>query len=359
VFEADEALVAADQRLLEEAESAATQGPFSVVDKEATPPSGDPHDYLSHGPYWWPDPGQADGLPYFRRDGESNPDRELHDRQALAAMLSAVHTLAAAYFFSDHERFAERAGLLLRAWFLDPSTRMNPHLEFAQGIPGRCDGRGIGIIDTSHFTFLPDSVGLLAASRAWSAEDQQGLEAWFSQLVAWLTESEYGRDEGQQPNNHATWYDAQVLALALFTGNDAIGLEVARRARSRIDTQIEADGSQPCELRRTKALSYSVMNLTGFFNVADLCTHHDMDLWSHQAQGGGSLRGALDWLVECAIDSEWIHPQIEPFEPTSWVPLLRRACLRFDEPAYEDRLQRLPGVDAAADFTNLFHPLPA
>lgn len=47
----------------------------SVVDKLRTPPSGVRHDYMSIGPYWWPNPASADGLPYVRRDGEVNPER--------------------------------------------------------------------------------------------------------------------------------------------------------------------------------------------------------------------------------------------------------------------------------------------
>ena len=38
--------------------------PQSVMDKKALPPSGDRHDYMSLGSYWWPNPDTADGLPY-------------------------------------------------------------------------------------------------------------------------------------------------------------------------------------------------------------------------------------------------------------------------------------------------------
>ena len=47
-----------------------SDGPWSVMDKQHVPPSGDKHDYMSLGPYWWPDPDKPDGLPYIRRDGE-------------------------------------------------------------------------------------------------------------------------------------------------------------------------------------------------------------------------------------------------------------------------------------------------
>ena len=55
------------------ADHAMTEGPFSVMDKQIAPPSGDKHDYMSRATYWWPDPSKPDGLPYIRRDGQTNP----------------------------------------------------------------------------------------------------------------------------------------------------------------------------------------------------------------------------------------------------------------------------------------------
>ena len=57
-----------------EADQALAEPPRSVMDKPFLPPSGNKHDYISQGPYWWPDPEKADGLPYIRRDGEVNPE---------------------------------------------------------------------------------------------------------------------------------------------------------------------------------------------------------------------------------------------------------------------------------------------
>lgn len=356
VFAGDEDLAAADQRLLQDAAAAATAGPFSVVDKGARPPGGDPHDYLSQAPDGWPDPERPDGLPWVRRDGEVNPDREAHDPESLAGLASAVSTLAAAYFFSDYEGFAERAGLLLRTWFLDPATRMNPHLRYAQGIPGRCDGRGAGTIEAGPFVALFDAVGLLGASSAWTAHDQRDLVAWFAALLAWLVDSEPGREAAAAPNHVGTWCDAQVLAAALFTGNDEVAGRVAARAHLRIDAQVDVDGAQPHELRRARALSYCALNLLGLFDLADLAGHCGAHLWGHAGPGGRSLRRAADWLVASAIDGPWVHPQAGPFDVGRWVPLLRRAALRFDAPAFEARLDRLAGVDVAADRTNLLYP---
>ena len=358
VFLGEERYVKADERLLREADQALFAGPFSVMDKEGVPPSGDRHDYMSMEPYWWADPEPADGLPYVRRDGEVNPESQQYDRKPLGGMCAAVNTLATAYFFSDHEDFAEHAALLLRAWFLDEATRMNPHLEFGQAVPGRCQGRGIGIIDTLQFSRLVDAVGLLGASPAWNQEDQQGLREWFSRYLDWLLESDHGKDEARQRNNHGTWYDVQVVCLALFAGREEGARQVlTESAFRRVEGQIEADGRQPLELARTRSLGYSVMNLLGLFDLADLGRRCGLDLWGFETGDGRGIEKAFYWLVDNALDGgDWGYQQITEFEPDKWLPLLRRGGIRFADAGCEEKLRKLEGIDWEADRTQLLYP---
>ncbi len=357
VYDGDERLLAADERLLQDADRSLAMGPYSVLEKDVLPPSGDAHDYMSIAPYWWPDPAREDGLPYVRRDGEVNEERARYDSSPLAAMCSAVYTLSTAYFFSDHEDFAERAALLLRTWFLDEATRMNPHLEYAQAIPGHCDGRSNGIIDTHMLSWLVDGVGMLAASEAWSREDQRQMEVWCSAYLDWLLTSAHGREERAQNNNRATCYDVQVAALALFCRRRDVVLAALQRVPERIAAQIEVGGRQPLEVARTRSLSYSAMNLTAFFDLADLGRHAGVDWWNYESEDGRSIRRAFYWLVEHGLDgNSWPGEQLVPFEAAQWMPLLRRAGLAFADPFCEEQIAALEGVESKGDRTNLYYP---
>ncbi len=168
---------AAFDKLKAEADLALGVGPFSVTYKKSTPPSGDKHDYVSIGIYWWPNPDTPNGLPYVRHDGKVNPEvnNDTFDKAAIGKMSAAVQSLALAYYLTGEERYAEHAAKLLRVWFLDLATRMNPNLNFGQSVPGVNDGRKEGIVETITFTNLGESAQLLSGSIHWREQEMKGL----------------------------------------------------------------------------------------------------------------------------------------------------------------------------------------
>jgi len=328
VLAGDKTLQAALGKLTRAADKMLSAGPFSVMDKAGPPPSGDKHDYQSIGPYWWADPQNPDGLPYIRKDGQVNPERrEVGDADRYGAMQAAVTTLAPAWYFTGREQYAEHAAKLIRVWYLDPATRMNPNMNYAQAIPGRCEGRGIGIVDASRQPRLIDAVGMLQSSKAWTERDQQGMVKWFSAFLEWLRTSEHGIKESATRNNHATQYDAQVASYALFIGRPEIAKVVLQAVGPRrIAKQIEPDGSQPHELRRTRSWSYSCFNLQHFTNLAELGRKVDVDIWGYE-DGGRSIVGAIDYLLPYATGTQsWKREQIKKFNPADLLlPLLQAA----------------------------------
>jgi len=335
-------------KLLRDAEKALAERPLSIVNKAVTPPTGDKHDYMSQAPYFWPNPNTQNGLPYIRRDGERNPEiNKITDHKSLDDLENSVETLALAYYFKGDKAYAAKAIELLRAFFLDAATRMNPNLQYAQFIPGVNTGRGIGLIETRGLTRVIDAIGLLAGSKSLTAEDERGLKAWFGKFLQWMQESKNGREESAAKNNHGTYYDVQVVSFALFLGKTDLAKQTLETAKQkRIATQIEPDGRQPLELVRTKAWSYSNGNLDGLMQLATLGQRVGVDLWNFQTKDGRSIRKALDFLTPVALgEKKWQYQEIGGVKPESLFPLMRHAAVVYRDEAYQTMMAKVPIVN--------------
>jgi Alginate lyase len=355
----DKLIAPAWSKLEREAQTALKSGPITVMNKGAVPPSGEKHDYMSQAPYFWPDPKQPNGVPYIRRDGERNPEiNKITDHQTIDDLENAVETLALAYYFKGDEAYATRAVQLLRSFYLDSATRMNPNLEYAQFIPGVNTGRGIGLIETRGFTRVLDAIGLLKGSKSLTAADESGLKDWFGKFLQWMLESKNGREESAAKNNHGTFYDVQVVSYALFVGRRDLAKEVLETAKlKRIATQVEPDGRQPLELARTKGWSYSNMNLDGLTHLAVLGERAGIDLWNFQTRDGRGIRKALDFLAPVAlVEKKWDYQEIEGgVKPEMLFPLMRRAGNVYTDKTYRAMMSMLPAV-ASTDRNRLLHP---
>jgi hypothetical protein len=317
--------------LLDDANSRLRQKPLSVMDKKLTPPSGDKHDYLSQAPYYWRDTNSPDGK-YVRHDGERNPESSSDsDAGRLGKICSAVHTLGLAYYFTGDDKYAARAAELSRVFFLDPSTRMNPNLNFGQGIPGETEGRPAGLISARCFTDLVDGIGLLAGSTSWTADDQQKMIAWAADYFHWLTTSKIGLGEDAASNNHGTHYDVQAVSLAMFIGNTNYARsELLAAQKKRIAQQIQPDGKMPRELARTLSFGYSAFNLRAEENLADLGRVADVDLWHYQTTDGRSIQKAADFMAPYADShNKWPYQQIHKENRGDLHELLLRAAVEF------------------------------
>ncbi len=277
-------------------------------------PSGKTNDYNSLGKYWWPDPDSSDGLPYIRRDGQVNPDVEKFDRPRFGLLTSGCSTLIVHGWLTGDTASFQTAAHWLRTWFIDPATRMNPHLEYAQHIPGRCNGRGIGLIETEDCAFLLDLVPLLAESGEWSTDDQSGLRDWFSEYLNWFRTSAHGLAEEREHNNHGSWFDAQVMAFARFTGRDDLVVEQWESwTRARILAHISVDGRQPHEESRTLSLGYSIFNLAALVAAASVAFAVDPDLIDPDSEETSRLIRAHTYLGPFTRgDERWPLEQIKP-----------------------------------------------
>ncbi|MCB2410507.1 alginate lyase family protein [Hymenobacter lucidus] len=322
--------------LLTKADQALRHGPYTVTSKQRMPPSGDKHDYISQAPYWWPDPSKPDGKPYIQKDGLVNPETEqLQDDENLAGLCRDVRDLALGYYFSGDEKYAAHAARQLRTFFLDPATRMNPNLNFGQGIPGLNDGRSFGIIESRHLVYIPDALALLSGSKSLTPALVRDLKGWYGQYVQWLTTSKIGQEEGANKNNHGTFHDVQLVDFALFIGNRELARQtLEKQTLPRLPVQFAPDGSQPLELARTRPWNYVSMNLQGWLQLAVLARHAGVDLWQYTSPEGRSLGQAVAWFRPYLLkEKQMERPDAVPAGNTAILTIYNRADREY--PALE------------------------
>ena len=320
----DAALVPAYKQLLKDADAALKFGPVSVMEKTSFPPSGNKHDYMSLAPYYWPDPTKPNGLPYIRKDGETNPEVKLYkDKEYLPKLCESIYTLSLAYYFSNDAKYADHATSLLRVWFLDTSTKMNPNLNFGQAMKGHNDGRGAGLIDTRHLIKVIDAIGLLNSTGSMKIDEFKGLQNWFSQFLNWMQTSKNGLDEMNAKNNHGVWYDAQRLSFALFTNQQLLAKNIIVDVQKRIDNQMNPAGLFPAELARTTSFHYSLFVVEPLLIIAQMSKSINIDLFSYTSSNGNSIKKAVTAIVPYLIkEKTWNGEQIKPFDFEEGIPLL-------------------------------------
>jgi hypothetical protein len=287
----------------------------SVTTKKAPPPGGSIHDYASLGTYWWPNPETPDGLPYLRRDGFANPDGlSRYDKDKFKRLAYLVYHGSLLFCLTGEGRYLELISSSLRHWFINPATKMNPHLEYGQFIPGIAAGRPEGIIDyAGNFAFALNVLKLIQDEGFLPTDLSADLAEWHGSFRDWLLNSRIGQDERAAANNHGVFYDLCLCAIERF-----LGLPVTVRGgeflKTRIQAQIAADGSLPRETVRTKSMGYSFMALKGMLETAKMIG---------EAEGKEALPSLAEGLKECARwfwekavlgKRTWPYVQTAPFD---------------------------------------------
>ena len=304
---------AAYARLIKDADKALSQTPYSVTHKSKAGPSGDVKDYVSLSRYFWPNPNTKDGLPYIRKDGRSNPELngEDFDRRRSQHMTNSVRSLALAAYFTGETKYADKAQQMVRSWFLDEATAMNPHLKYAQSVPGATPGREFGILDGRIYWDVIDGMLLLQSARMTDAKFINELRGWFGEYAKWLVTSEFGQKAKSKKNNHGVYYDAQLSHILLFAGRCDLAKKIIKSAHGRTKTQIDKTGLMPEEKKRTQSLFYHAFNLRAFLRLAYFAKRLDMDIYDKRKGKGGTIKTSIDFVASYAgrVD-EWPYEEI-------------------------------------------------
>jgi len=350
-------------RILKKAESYLEEIPRTVTKDLCERSQGGPHDYYSEGDYWWPNPEDPNG-PYIRRDGETNPELFYAHRKSMVRLSEIIGTLTSAYLITGEERYAAHAVKHLNAWFVDPKTRMNPCLLYAQAIPGRCSGRGIGIIDTLHLVEVARGAKLLCDSPSFPSEDQTKVRAWFRDYLTWMNTHEYGKKEKVHHNNHGVCWSLQAATFADFVCDKEILEWICNQFKTvYLANMMDERGGFPKELGRTKPYCYSLFMIDAMAGVAQIASSAEDNLWSFELPDGRGMKLGMEFIVPYIKDkSTWpLKPDVMWWD--KWPvrqPSLLFAGLHFNKHEYLsvwEKLEADPQTFEVLRNLPLRHPL--
>lgn len=295
-------------KIISLAKQAMIEKPITVTNESSPRSAGGKHDFYSEGDYWWENPVSPDS-PYIQRDGMSNPNNFVAHRKAMIRFSQLVGTLTSAYLIEKKKEYAEQAFKHYEAWFLNEETLMNPTLLYAQAIKGRVTGRGIGIIDMIQLIEVAQSLRVIEKALPNKKEEIKGVKSWFEKYLSWVTTHQYGIDEQNAKNNHATCWVMQVAAFAKLTGNQALLDTCANRFKTiLLPNQMDQKGSFPLELARTKPFGYSLFNLDAMATICHLLA--DKNLWNFSLPDGRTMKKGISFIYPYIENkNKWPYPK--------------------------------------------------
>jgi hypothetical protein len=308
--------------------------PVTVTASSCKRSAGGLNDFYSEGDYWWPDPAKPDG-PYIQKDGQTNPENFSDHRYAMIRFSDITATLTSAWLLTGNIKYAEKALSHLNAWFVDPLTRMNPNMLYAQAIWGRFTGRGIGLIDAYHLVEVARSAKILIDNKAFPADQAIKIKEWFGDFLTWMTTHQYGIDEMNAKNNHGTCWVVTASSMALVAENEEVRKMCVNRFKTvLLPSQMAEDGSFPLELKRTKPFGYSLFNIDAMCNLAQILSTPQDNLFEFKTENGQSLKKGMEYIFPFIADkSKW------PFTKDIYIweewPA-RQSCLLFAGLAYKN-----------------------
>jgi hypothetical protein len=329
-------------RILQAATHYLTKSPTPLTTLPCPRSPGTSHDFYSEAEDYWPDPANPTGPFVQHTSGPSNPEAFTAHRDALLDFSICVPALTAAFVLTGEPRYAQQAIIHLRAWFLDPATRMNPSILYAQTIPPAKTGRPEGVLEAVHLAEVVQCLPFLINSEALSETDYSSLKKWLAEYFEWLNTSRLAGLARDNKSHHGTSWLLQAASIAHLTENiDDAPLTTLRHQykSSAIRAQILADGTFPHELTTPNPYRNSLFNLDMFAGVCLLLSTRFESVWDYELQDGPGMRTVIARLFPYILDrGKWpyradaSHFNDLPIRP----PALLFAARAYDRPEYAE-----------------------
>ena len=262
---------------------------LSVLDKRSIAPSGDPKDFICPPRYVKARDGTI--LDATAIEGDDSKDLVGFHR-----FLRHSSILAYGGLVLGKPDYSLRALEYLKVWMVDDTTRMNPHLNYAQYAGKDARPRPTGLVVARDLWLLPQTIDLLRASGVLASTDEVKINWWCKQMLRGLAKSEQFQSALSYQNNISTWAAVIVTSLSLHSGELVSAMPMIRHAIVKFTEQVGHLNMQHYELKRSRPLHYSLFNLAGWCALSNILKRVGIDLLQYRGQSGESLQGAIRFL---------------------------------------------------------------
>ncbi|KAJ7630744.1 chondroitin AC/alginate lyase [Roridomyces roridus] len=245
--------------------------------------------------------------PYVVKDGQLNPDvRTLNGPSAIqnAAQSIIYNCVCCGLKGPSASQCSRNAVSAIVAFFLTPSTRMNPNMNFGQVVrgpgPEGQQGTFTGILDLRGIVKIVNCLYILRTIKSpdWTTAYNQGMMSWMKEYLGWLQQSDLGKSTAAKANNHNTFYTAQLTAIQMGLGNTTGALaQLDRFFGNQFQDQIAQSGEQPLEAVRTRPFHYRCFNLEALLTLAKLGDYLGRKYWTTQTRYKATIQSAVDFLI--------------------------------------------------------------
>ncbi|HEX4154904.1 MAG TPA: alginate lyase family protein [Acidobacteriaceae bacterium] len=310
-------------------------------------PRGNAHEFVSEIP---PERSIIDphtSVPVFRAHAT-----------ALRTCSTTIACLSAAYLLTHDPKFAQRAALHLRAWFIAPATRMNPNANLAGCAHGSDTGTPAGIVDLAPLAELIRSTSFLVDSNALTPAEFTTLNSWFSDFATWLDSNRNARIARDTKDHRASAWLLIRSAVARALRDDA-GLEDCRRRfrHPTLRNQISETGVFPQEVATANPYRNTLFNFNLLAGACQLLASPFDPLWDFELEDGTGMRSVAAYLYPLINDpAKW--PFVSDADhflelPGSCAALLF-AGRAYDRPEYVELWRKLDSKPIPADLAGSF-----
>lgn len=255
-------------KFLSDADNLVNAVPVSVLEKNKSF-ANNSHFYCSISRYAWP--REDNSSVYIIKDGMTNPEYEDFDLPKLEIFRDRLKILSVAYYVTQDKKYYNSFLNHVNVWFLNKSSYMKPNMDYAQVQPGTNDNKGMpyGLVELNRFTPILESIFLVQSVNDLDRKTKKGLKRWFKDMLKWTLSSNQWAEESKGTNNVVASLYVTLIEMARYTEDTKIIRRLSREYKERVlDNQIDDEGKQPAELKRTIGYGYSVSNLN---NIVDFC----------------------------------------------------------------------------------------